>query len=161
MPYHLRHLFLSIFLILPAGFSFADESVEQNAILITGASSGFGRNIAETFAAEGHYVYAGARKQADLDALNAIENIQAIRLDVTIQEEIDAAVETIRNEGRGLYGLVNNAGVSVSGPRGEMEEPHQGTCSWICSRTVNQFGPYRWWPNQFAAADYRESLANT
>ena len=51
MPYHLRHLFLSIFLILPAGFSFADESVEQNAILITGASSGFGRNIAETFAA--------------------------------------------------------------------------------------------------------------
>jgi hypothetical protein len=31
----------------------------------------------------------GARKQADLDALNDIENIQAIRIDVTKQDEID------------------------------------------------------------------------
>jgi hypothetical protein len=33
---------------------------EQKAVLITGASSGIGRNMAETLAAEGYYVYAGA-----------------------------------------------------------------------------------------------------
>ena len=49
----------------------------------TGASSGSGRVIAETLASKGYFVYAGARKQEDLDALDAIDNIKAIRLDVT------------------------------------------------------------------------------
>jgi len=71
---------------------------------------------AEHLAANGYYVYAGARKASDIEELNKIENIQAVRLDVTIQEEIDAAVAHIRSEGRGLWGLVNNAGVNVVGP---------------------------------------------
>lgn len=121
-----------------AEVSYAADGVEQKAILITGASTGIGRNMAETLAAEGHFVYAGARKQADLDALSAIENIQGIRLDVTVQEEIDAAVETIRKGGRGLYGLVNNAGVSVSGPLIEIDEPDMQF-----QMGVNLFGPYR------------------
>jgi len=87
----------------------------QKAILVTGASSGIGRNIAETLAAQGHFVYAGARKKADLDELNAIDNVMGVRLDVTKQEEIDAAVELISKEGRGLYALINNAGVASSG----------------------------------------------
>jgi NAD(P)-dependent dehydrogenase (short-subunit alcohol dehydrogenase family) len=131
-------LFLFIILCLPHAVAVADDGSEQKAILVTGASTGIGRNLAETLAAKGHFVYAGARKQADLDALNAIDNIQAIRLDVTIQEEIDAAVETIRNEGRGLYGLVNNAGVSVSGPLIEIEE-----ADMQFQMDVNLFGPYR------------------
>ena len=89
---------------------------KQQAVLVTGASTGIGRAIAEKLAAEGYFVFAGARKQADLDALNAIDNIQAVRLDVTVDEEIEAAVETVREEGRGLYGLVNNAGVLFTGP---------------------------------------------
>ena len=40
----------------------------------------------------------------------------AVRLDVTVQDEINAAVEQIRKEGRDLWGLVNNAGVNVVGP---------------------------------------------
>lgn len=97
--------------------AFADDHGDgQLAVLVTGASSGIGRNIAETLAVEGYFVYAGARKQEDLDALNAIDNVMAVRLDVTVQEEIDAAVETIHAEGRGLYGLVNNAGVATFGP---------------------------------------------
>lgn len=121
-------------------FSYAQQntSTEQKAILITGASTGIGRNIAETLAGEGHYVYAGARKQADIDALSAIDNIMGIRLDVTVQEEIDAAVETITREGRGLYGLINNAGVSVSGPLIEIEETEMQF-----QMDVNLFGPYR------------------
>jgi NAD(P)-dependent dehydrogenase (short-subunit alcohol dehydrogenase family) len=110
----------------------------QKAILVTGASTGIGRHIAETLAAEGHFVYAGARKQKDLDALSAIENIQGIKLDVTIQAEIDAAVETISNAGRGLYGLINNAGVAVIGPMIEVDEEDMQF-----QMDVNLFGPYR------------------
>jgi len=110
----------------------------QKAVLITGASSGIGRNIAETLAEEGYFVYAGARKKADLDALNAIKNIQAVRLDVTVQKDIDAAVETIRKQGRGLYGLVNNAGVAVLGPLVELTEKDMQF-----QMDVNVLGPYR------------------
>lgn len=111
---------------------------EQKAILVTGASSGIGRNLAETLAASGYFVYAGARKQADLDALNKIPNVQAVRLDVTRQEEIDAAVEVVRAGGKGLYGLVNNAGVLVLGPITEIEEDE---LAWILD--VNLMGVYR------------------
>ena len=99
----------------------ADEA-DQKAVLITGATTGIGRMAAERLAANGYFVYAGARKPADMKALNKIENVQAIRLDVTVQEEIDAAVKHIRSEGRGLWGLVNNAGVNVVGPLIEFDD---------------------------------------
>ena len=83
----------------------------SKSILVTGASTGIGRNLAETLASKGYHVYAGARKDKDLGELDAIENITAVRLDVTRQEEIDAAVRMIHERGTGLYGLVNNAGV--------------------------------------------------
>ena len=83
----------------------------QEHILVTGASTGIGRHLAETLAENGYHVYAGARKDKDLAELNAIENITALRLDVTRQDQIDAAVSMIREKGTGLYGLVNNAGV--------------------------------------------------
>lgn len=110
----------------------------QKAILVTGATSGIGRNIAESLAAAGHFVYAGARKQTDIDELNAIDNISAVKLDVTRQDEIDAAVQTIRKAGRGLYGLVNNAGVAVLGPMIELSEEDMQF-----QMDVNLFGPYR------------------
>ncbi len=94
---------------------------EQKSILVTGASTGIGRHLAESLAAEGHHVYAGARKDKDLEALDAIENITAVRLDVTKQDQVDAAVELVRSEGRGLWGLVNNAG--VGGGQAVLETP--------------------------------------
>ncbi len=115
----------------------ADDS-GQKAVLVTGASTGIGRKITEVLAAKGYFVYAGARKQKDLDALNAIENVQSIRLDVTIQEEIDAAVQTVRDGGRGLYGLVNNAGVGIGGPLIEVDEKD---VRWLFD--VNIFGVFK------------------
>lgn len=95
---------------------------DQKAVLITGASTGIGRNMAERLAGEGHFVYAGARKEKDLAELDAIENVQAVRLDVTKQEDIDAAVATVTEAGHGLWGLVNNAGVASSGAVADMED---------------------------------------
>ena len=91
--------------------AFAEENTEQKAVLVTGASSGIGLRIAETLAKNGYFVYAGARKEADLERLDAIDNMSSVRLDVTDQKDIDAAVDFVRGEGRGLWGIVNNAGV--------------------------------------------------
>ena len=110
----------------------------RKAILVTGASSGIGRMTAELLADSGYFVYAGARKQKDLDSLNALENVQAIRLDVTVQEEIDAAVLTIEQAGRGLFGLINNAGVVSIAPLIEVTEDD---LQFVMD--VNVFGPYR------------------
>ena len=98
-------------LVIALSVSAPTQAGEQKSILITGASTGIGRNLAETLAAEGYHVYAGARKDADLKELDAIENVTAVRLDVTKQDDVDAAVALIREKGTGLWGLVNNAGV--------------------------------------------------
>jgi len=110
----------------------------QKAVLITGASSGLGRSMTEMIASKGYFVYAGARKDKDMKELNAIENVQAVRLDVTKQEQIDAAVKTISDAGRGLYGLVNNAGVVVLMPLVETDEE-----DFHFQMNVNVYGPYR------------------
>jgi NAD(P)-dependent dehydrogenase (short-subunit alcohol dehydrogenase family) len=129
-------------LIVSAGLfphaSGAQAPEPQQAILVTGATSGIGRAAAERLAERGYFVYAGARKAEDMAELNAIPNVQAIRLDVTIQEEIDAAVETVREEGRGLRGLINNAGVAILDPLIEVEEE-----DLYFQMDVNVFGPYR------------------
>lgn len=110
----------------------------RKAVLVTGASTGIGREITERLAAGGHFVYAGARKQADLQALNAIENVRAIRLDVTKPDEIAAAVTTVSEGGRGLWGLVNNAGVAVTGPFADLSEE-----DFDFVMDVNAYGPFR------------------
>jgi NAD(P)-dependent dehydrogenase (short-subunit alcohol dehydrogenase family) len=88
---------------------------DQKSILVTGASTGIGRHLAESLAKEGYHVYAGARKDKDLKELDAIENITAVQLDVMKQDQVDAAVDMIAKKGTGLYALVNNAGVGGGG----------------------------------------------
>lgn len=142
MPLFVRLAAVAVFM----SFVFATNTViadsheadAQKAVLVTGASTGIGRKIAERLAADGYFVYAGARKQKDLDALNAIENVQAVRLDVTDQAEIDAAVKTVRDGGLGLWGLVNNAGVGGGGPA--IEYPLEDV-QWLFD--VNVWGVYR------------------
>ena len=114
------------------------EDAQQKAVLITGASTGIGRHATEYLAAEGYFVYAGARKAADIDALNKIENVMAIRLDVTVWDEISAAVALIEAEGRGLWGVVNNAGVNVVAQLIEVDESELDFLF-----DVNVYGPYR------------------
>jgi len=110
----------------------------QRAVLVTGASSGIGRKITETLAAQGYYVYAGARKAEDITALSAIKNVQGVKLDVTVPADISAAVETVKRGGRGLHGVVNNAGIAVVAPLINVEEKEL-----ISLFDVNVYGPYR------------------
>jgi len=116
----------------------AADTPQAKAVLVTGASTGIGRKTTERLAASGYFVYAGARKEADLKALGAIKNVQAIKLDVTQQADIDAAVATITKEGRGLYGLVNNAGVATPGLTSELTMQE-----FDLMMQVNVYGPFR------------------
>lgn len=114
------------------------EGAPQKAVLVTGATSGIGLKITETLSANGYFVYAGARKPADMERLGAMTNVEAVRLDVTYQEDVDAAVAQVRAGGRGLHGIVNNAGVATVGP---LIETDIEELEWTFD--VNVYGPYR------------------
>ena len=116
----------------------AQAQDEERAVLVTGASSGIGKRITEHLAANGFFVFAGARKAEDLAALDEIDNVQSVRLDVTVQEDIDAAVRTVTESGRGLHGVVNNAGVAILGDATKMTED-----DLAFTMDVNVYGPYR------------------
>ena len=110
----------------------------QRAVLVTGASSGIGRKIAERLATEGFYVYAGARKPEDIAQLSKIPNMKGVRLDVTSASDLTAAVALVEREGRGLYGVVNNAGIAVGGALVSTEEKELQSVL-----DVNVMGPWR------------------
>ena len=112
------------------------EQAARKAVLVTGASSGIGRKITEHLAADGYLVYATARKEEDLKALGAIKNVQPIRLDLTQPADIAAALETVTKAGRGLYGLVNNAGVATFGTIATMRMDE-----FDLTMKVNVYGP--------------------
>lgn len=131
-----RHA-LAIALALTSGAA-AQTAATPKAVLVTGASSGIGRRITERLASSGFFVYAGARSQKDIDDLNKIRNVQAVRLDVTVASDIVAAVTTVTNAGRGLYGVVNNAGVVTVTP---MLEATDQDLEFLFN--VNLYGPIR------------------
>jgi NAD(P)-dependent dehydrogenase (short-subunit alcohol dehydrogenase family) len=92
----------------------------NKTILITGASSGFGRDAAETLAAAGHRVFAGVRNitgrnRAVADALRA-KAIEVVDLDVTSDASVDAAIAALlAKSGSRLDVIVNNAGIAAAG----------------------------------------------
>ena len=92
----------------------------EGAVMITGTSSGIGEACAEYLHHLGFTVFAGVRKPDDAERLacRASERLIPVMIDVTDSDTIAAAraqVEEAVGE-RGLVGLVNNAGASVSGP---------------------------------------------
>lgn len=84
--------------------------------LITGCSSGFGRELVLAATARGDRVIATARRIRDLDYCEAISSVKTLELDVTSsQADLDANVrEAIQLYGR-VDVLVNNAGYVLSG----------------------------------------------
>jgi NAD(P)-dependent dehydrogenase (short-subunit alcohol dehydrogenase family) len=89
----------------------------REAIVISGASTGIGASSAERLARDGFLVFAGVRTDSDAAAVEALHpNVRALRLDVTDDASIEAAVTIVAAEGVLLRGLVNNAGIAVGGP---------------------------------------------
>jgi len=80
-------------------------------MLITGASTGIGRYLADYFAQEGNVVYAGARKSEDIDALSQIPYVCGVTLDVTRPADWEAVTTKIAHDWGYLDVLINNAGI--------------------------------------------------
>lgn len=83
---------------------------QSQVILITGASSGFGKITAQTLAAQGHIVYGTSRKQTENK-----ENVTMLIADVTDSNSIHHAVERIIKEQGRIDVLINNAGIGFGG----------------------------------------------
>jgi NADP-dependent 3-hydroxy acid dehydrogenase YdfG len=88
-------------------------------ILITGASTGFGRNTAETLARAGHRVFAtmrdiAGRNRGHADALRG-QKISVVELDVTDDGSVDRAIASVLKEAGRIDVLVNNAGIASAG----------------------------------------------
>lgn len=98
----------------------AEVETAGKAVVVTGASRGLGRTIALDLSARGFRVFAGVRKPADAERLKkeGLEHLRPLILDVTDAGSIESAAEEVADAtgGRGVFGLVNNAGVGVFGP---------------------------------------------
>jgi NAD(P)-dependent dehydrogenase (short-subunit alcohol dehydrogenase family) len=96
----------------------------NEAVLITGCSSGIGQQIAITLAKHGFVVFATTRKEADAESLrnlNLPSLVPVCPLDLTNLEHISKAAKFVANElnrrgKNGLYALVNNAGGGSPAP---------------------------------------------
>lgn len=89
--------------------------------MVTGASGGIGRSCALLLDRLGFSVFAGVRKERDGEALarDAGPRLAPIILDVEDEDSVGAAAEAVSGTpaaGSGLRGLVNNAGITVTGP---------------------------------------------
>ncbi|MET9297465.1 SDR family oxidoreductase [Streptomyces sp. NPDC003077] len=96
-------------------------SLKDRAVLVTGASSGLGRACALHLARVGFHVFAGVRKEADGKELADAappSRLTPVLVDVTDEESVTEAAARVADAtgDRGLWGLVNNAGVCVSAP---------------------------------------------
>jgi len=91
----------------------------NKTILITGATSGFGKAIAKKFAAEDWNCIITGRRKEKLDELatelSSNKNIKIIPLvfDVRKKEEVFAAINGLKNEWRTIDVLINNAGLAA------------------------------------------------
>ncbi|KOV88864.1 SDR family NAD(P)-dependent oxidoreductase [Nocardia sp. NRRL S-836] len=102
----------------------AGKALAGKVALVTGASTGIGRAIAERFVAEGAHVFITGRRQAELDAAAAEigSNVEAIRTDSSDLADLDALYRTIEQRKGRIDVLVANAGGGVAGPLAEVTE---------------------------------------
>src|SRR5713226_2653350 len=91
----------------------------SKGILITGASSGFGRDTAETLHRAGHTVYASMRgtQGKNREAAEALRKlgIKTVELDVSDDASVEAGVKEVLAEAGTIDVLVNNAGMASVG----------------------------------------------
>ncbi|SDH00978.1 SDR family oxidoreductase [Psychroflexus sediminis] len=106
----------------------------QNVVLITGASSGIGKSIGEYLAKFNYKVYGTSRTPKHKE----LHGIHFLQLDVTQEESIKTAIETlIAKEGQ-IDFLINNAGVGITGPLEEIPDGEQRKIF-----ETNYFGPLK------------------
>lgn len=93
--------------------------VSRKYVLITGASTGIGKDCALYLAERGFDVFAGVRSESDFDSLSSIhKNLRPIKIDVTKLDQIQAAYGKVSElvSPSDSFALINNAGIVKAGP---------------------------------------------
>jgi 3-oxoacyl-[acyl-carrier protein] reductase len=120
-----------------------ERHLEGKVALVTGASRGIGRAIAERFSAEGarvvvNYVARSPRAEAVVDAINARGgDAIAVRADVSQRDAAGELVATTLDRFGRIDILVNNAGIMVT--KGFLETSED---DWDRTIDINLKGPY-------------------
>ena len=113
----------------------------MQSIVITGVSTGIGHAAAQVLVRRGFRVFGSVRKGSDGEALQQElgERFVPLHFDVTDEPAIIAAAAQVRQQlgGQTLAGLVNNAGIAVSGPLLEVS-----TADYRQQLEVNLVGPF-------------------
>jgi NAD(P)-dependent dehydrogenase (short-subunit alcohol dehydrogenase family) len=114
------------------------ERLTEKTVLITGSANGLGRALADKFLSERWKVIATDKDFPSLTELNVNPHVLAIKMDVTSDEEVQAAFERTRAEDLRLDLIINNAGIDSyfpfsEAPVGKFREVFE----------TNVFGAYR------------------
>jgi 3-oxoacyl-[acyl-carrier protein] reductase len=98
--------------------------LDDETVIVTGASRGLGASMAHRFAAEGANTVLTARSEADLRAVaaDAAGETLVVPADVTEEAAVESLVETALEEYGEITGLVNNAGVGMLSLYDELRE---------------------------------------
>ena len=87
-------------------------SLKNKTTLVTGVSSGIGREIAQLLAARGARVFGTVR---DPKSAKPIHGVEIVRMDVTDDASVSATVQSIEQKAGPVQLLVNNAGYALTG----------------------------------------------
>lgn len=90
------------------------ENFSERVVLVTGASTGIGRLCAERLAANGWRVYGGARSAGAMSSAPG-SNLHWLPMDVTDDDSVQTAIDTILAQAGRIDAIVNNAGFSMRG----------------------------------------------
>ncbi|HTO66974.1 MAG TPA: SDR family oxidoreductase [Bradyrhizobium sp.] len=101
--------------------------VDDQHILVTGGSSGFGRHFAGVLASKGARVTLAARRAEALasavaEITSSGGNARSVLLDVTRADQIDSVMKQAEAEFGPIRGVVNNAGVTATKPALDQDE---------------------------------------
>jgi NAD(P)-dependent dehydrogenase (short-subunit alcohol dehydrogenase family) len=104
--------------------------IDDQHVLVTGGSSGFGRHFAGLLAGNGARVTLAARRAETLASAVAEINaaggkVQSVVLDVTVADKIGNAMEQAEKTFGPIHAVINNAGVTATRPALDQDE-----CAW-------------------------------
>ena len=108
--------------------------LQGKVVLVTGAASGIGYAVSELFAKEGATVFASDIASPEQPYS---EGIEAMKLDVTSEDDWEAAVDAVIEKSGRLDVLINNAGIIAYEPLHELDIKE-----WLRMIAVDQTGVF-------------------
>jgi NAD(P)-dependent dehydrogenase (short-subunit alcohol dehydrogenase family) len=106
--------------------------MQKKVVLVTGASSGLGKSIAQYLLAKGFIVYGTSRSGIN------VAGFSMLKMNVLCQTEITETITTILQNEKRLDILINNAGIGMAGA---LEDSNEADFTKVIS--TNLIGPFR------------------